>query len=508
MQSENKKIARNTLMLYFRQILILLTSLYTVRIVLQALGAEDYGIYNVVAGTVTMFGFLSSSMATASQRFFCFEIGQGNTEKLQKIFSLTFIIYLILAVLLFAFAETVGLYFLRNKLVIPEERLQASFWIYQFTIFSFIITILTTPYMAAIIAHENMKIYAYAGIAEAALKFGVALSLKFLPFDNLISYGFLLMIVTSINTAFYRFFCTARYPECRLIFIWDKEKIKEIISYSSWNLFGSSVGIIKNQVLNILLNIFFNPIVNAARSISIQVNNAVNSFAINFTTAMRPQIIKQYAAGNFNNANRLVSNGCKYTFFLMLIFSMPLILEMNYVLKIWLSNPPESAAVFTRLALIDAVITSISYQIMTLAQATGKIKLYQSLVGSILLMNLPMSFLILKLGAPAYSVMTVTIIISCIATAARLLIIKLLTPFSITAFFANSLLPIFCTTSTACIIPTIIHFAMPENFIRFCIVVFTSIFMMIFCIITIGLSRNERIDIIQCIKKKFSNNRK
>lgn len=503
MQSENKRIARNTLMLYFRQILILLTSLYTIRIVLQALGAEDYGIYNVVAGTVTMFGFLSSSMATASQRFFSFEMGQGNVEKLQKIFSLTFIIYIILAVLLFVFAETVGLYLLKNKLVIPEERLEASFWVYQFTIFSFIITIITTPYMAAIIAHENMKIYAYAGIVEAALKFVVALSLKFLPFDNLISYGFLLLFITSINTAIYRFYCTARYPECRLILIWDKEKIKDIISYSSWNLFGSSVGIIKNQVLNILLNIFFNPIVNAARSISIQVNNAVNSFASNFTTAMRPQIIKQYAAGKLDEAARLVFCGCKYTFFLMFIFSMPLILEMNYVLKIWLSNPPTLAAVFTRLALIDAIITSISYQIMTLAQATGKIKLYQSLVGSILLLNLPVSYTVLKLGAPAYSVMIVTIIISCIATVARLLILRHLTPFSITTFFTNSLLPMFCTALVACIIPAIIHFVMAENFVRFCIVVLTSVFMTIFCVVTVGFSHNERINVMRLIKKKF-----
>lgn len=490
-------------MLYFRQILILLTSLYTVRIVLHALGAEDYGIYNVVAGTVTMFGFLSNSMATAAQRFFSFEMGQGNSEKLQNIFSITFIIYVILAALLFTFAETVGLYFLRNKLVIPQERLEASFWIYQFTIFSFIITILTTPYLAAIIAHENMKIYAYAGIVEAALKFAVALSLKLLPFDNLISYGFLLLLVTSINTAIYRFYCAARYPECRLILIWDKEKMKEIISYSSWNLFGSSVSIIKNQVLNILLNIFFNPLVNAARSIAIQVSNAVNSFAGNFTTAMRPQIIKQYAAGKRDDAARLVSGGCKYTFFLMFIFSLPLILEMNYVLKIWLANPPELAAMFTRLTIIDAVITSISHQIMTLAQATGKIKLYQSLVGGILLLNLPISYIVLKLGAPAYSVLIVTIIISCIASVVRLLILKQLTPFSITAFFANSLLPMLLTASAACVIPTIIHFAMPENAARFCIVALTSVLMTIFCIITIGLSRNERMNIVQFIKKKF-----
>lgn len=473
------------------------------RIVLQALGAEDYGIYNVVAGTVTMFGFLSNSMAAASQRFFSFEIGQGNSENLQKIFSLIFLIYVILAIFVFIAAETAGLWFLKNKLVIPENRAKAAFWIYQFTICSFIITILTTPYMAAIIAHENMKIYAYAGIAEAALKFAVAISLKFLPFDKLIIYGFLLMLTTSAITAVYRFFCAGRYPECSLKFVWDKQKLKEIISYSSWNLFGSSVGIVNKQILNILLNIFFNPVVNAARSIAIQVNNAVNSFAGNFTTAMRPQIIKQYSAGKYNDANRLVLYGCKFTFFLMFIFSMPLILEMDYVLKIWLSNPPELAAIFTRLALCDAVIASVSYQIMTLAQATGKIKLYQGVVGGILLLNFPISYIVLKLGAAAYSVMIVTIITECVANVVRLLIVKRLTPFSLRKFFTKVLLPILATACASCIIPTIIHFAMPEGFLRFCIVVLVAVLITALCIITIGLSRNERKKVLRMIKSKF-----
>ena len=503
MEYENKRIAKNTLMLYFRQILILLTSLYTVRIVLQALGADDYGIYNVVAGTVTMFNFLSNSMATASQRFFSFELGKKNYKNLQQIFSLIMIIYIFLAIVIFIFTETFGLCFLKNKLTIPQERLNAAVMIYQFTIFSFIITILTTPYMASIIAHENMNIYAYASVIETILKLTIAILLKVLPYDKLVIYGLLLLLVTFINTAIYRFYCGFHYPECRFIFYWDKNKFKEITSYSCWNLFGSSVSIVKNQALNILLNIFFNPAVNAARGIAAQVNNAVNSFANNFTTAMRPQIIKQYAAGRLDKASLLVFNGCKYTFFLMFIFSLPLILEMNYILKIWLSNPPEAAVIFTRLALIDAIITSISYQIMTLAQATGKIKLYQSVVGGILLLNLPVSYIILKLGAPAYSVMIVTILISCIATIIRLSILKLLTLFSIRRFFSSTILPMLGITICSSIIPGFLHYIMPENFIRFCLVIFTAVFMTLFSITTIGLSKNERVIALSFIKKKL-----
>lgn len=508
MESENKRIAKNTLMLYFRQILILLTSLYTVRIVLQVLGAEDYGIYNVVAGTVTMFSFLSNSMATASQRFFSFELGQGNVDNLQKTFSLMMIIYVLLAIVVFIFAQTVGLWFLKNKLTIATERMNAALWIYQFTIYSFILSILTAPYMAALIAHENMKIYAYASVIEATLKFLVALSLKVFPYDKLMIYGFLLLLVTLINTTIYRVYCVTRYSECRFIFTWDKEKVKEIISYSCWNLFGSSVSIVKNQILNILLNLFFNPVVNAARSIAAQVNNAVNSFAGNFTTAMRPQIIKQYAAGKYDKAIQLVFNGCKYTFFLMFIFSLPLVLEMNCILKLWLSNPPEMAVVFTRLALIDAVIASVSYQIMTLAQATGKIKLYQSVVGGILLLNLPFSYVTLKIGAPAYSVMVIAIIVSVVATIARLFILRHLVSFSIKRFFKSCVIPIFSVALFASAVPCFLHYVLCENFFRFFIVLLSSIVMTLFCIVTLGFSHNERVVILRNIKNKILYNNK
>ena len=507
MESENKRIVKNTLMLYFRQILILLTSLYTVRIVLQALGAEDYGIYNVVAGTVTMFGFLTNSLAGASQRFFSFELGQGNCESLQKIFSLMLAIYILLAITILFFAETVGLWFVKNKLTIPATRINAAVWVYQASIFSFIISILTTPYMAAIIARENMKIYAYASVIEAILKFLVALSLSFMP-DKLIAYGFLLLIITFLNTAVYRIYCGKHYKECHFVFYWDKEKFKEIVSYSCWNLFGSSISIIKNQIMNILLNIFFNPVVNAARSISVQVNNAVNSFAGNFTTAMRPQIIKQYAAGKNDKAIQLVFYGCKYTFFLMYIFALPLILEMNYILKLWLSRPPEMAVIFTRLALIDVVIASVSYQIMTLAQATGKIRLYQSVVGGILLLNLPVSYIVLKLGAAAYSVMIVAIVISIVATIIRLLILRLLVSFSIKKFLRDCILPIFSVVLIASVIPCFLHYIMEENFFRVCIVFISAIFLTLLSIITFGLSHGERKVIFINIKNKILGNNK
>ena len=471
-QSSTKRIAKNTLMLYFRQILIMLVSLYTVRVVLNTLGAEDYGIYNVVAGVVTMFSFLSGAMATASQRYFAFEMGKGNEEGLQKIFSVTMTIYMLLALIIMLLAETVGLWFVNTKLVIPTARMMAARWIYQFAILSFMVTLLTTPYMASIIAHENMNVYAYVSIVEAALKLGIVFVLQALPYDKLIVYGGLLLIVACINTGLYRGYCKKHYSECRFRLVWDKIFFKEMVSYSGWNLFGAVAGVLKNQGINILLNIFFGPLVNAARGIASQVNGAVVSFSHNFSAAMQPQIIKNYASENYKETMQLVFRGCKGTFFLMYLFSLPLMIEMPYVLRLWLKEPPEMAVLFTRLALLDALIDSISYPIMTLAQATGKIKLYQGVVGGILLLNLPISYCALILGAPAYTVMVVAVIVTFVAFISRLFIVKFLTHFSVKSFFSKVVIPITVVALLASVFPVVVNQILNLGFIR---LVFTTV---------------------------------
>ena len=340
-QNTTKRIAKNTLMLYFRQILIMVVSLYTVRVVLNTLGAEDYGIYNVVAGVVTMFSFLSSSMATASQRYFSFALGENDNEKLKKYFSMSFTIYCLIALIVLVLAETVGLWFVVNKLVVPMERKDAAFWIYQASVFSMIFTILTAPFMASIIAHEDMNIYAYVSIIEVVLKLGIVFLLPLFAIDKLIFYGLLMAVVVFINTAIYRTICVKKYSECKFSFFWEKDLFKELISYTGWNMFGAAVGVFKYQVVNIILNQFFNPIVNTARGIAQQVNSAVNSFAQNFSTAVRPQIIKTYASGEKDKMLQLMFRSCKATFLLMYVFALPLILEMPYVLKLWLKNVPD-----------------------------------------------------------------------------------------------------------------------------------------------------------------------
>ncbi|MBQ4406183.1 MAG: oligosaccharide flippase family protein [Bacteroidales bacterium] len=490
--SSTSRIAKNTLLLYFRQILIMLVSLYTVRVVLNVLGAEDYGIYNVVAGVVTMFGFLSGAMATASQRYFAFDLGKEDYEHLKTTFSVTFQIYILLAAIIVVLAETIGLWFVMNKLVIPPERMTAAIWIYQAAVFSFLLTLITTPYMASIIAHENMNIYAYVSIVEAVLKLAIVFVLQVLDYDKLILYAFLLTTVGIITTAIYRIYCKRNYSECKFQFVQDKALFKELASYSGWNLFGASIGVIKNQFINILLNLYFGVVVNAARAIASQVHHAVTSFSHNFNTALRPPIVKTYAAGDKDETMKLVFRGCKFTYFLMYVFALPLILEMDTVLNLWLETPPDYAVIFTSLALVDAVIDSISYPLMALAQATGKIRFYQSVVGGILMLNFPIAWIALKLGAPAYSVMIVAIIITFAAAVVRLFIIKRLAQFSIKQFLIKSALPCIMVSILSVILPLIIVINLEENFLRLCITTCVSVISMGVCVLWVGMSKVER----------------
>jgi O-antigen/teichoic acid export membrane protein len=499
--SNTKRIAKNTLMLYFRQILIMLVGLYTVRVVLETLGAKDYGIYNLVAGVVTMFGFLSGSMATASQRYFAFELGRGDYEQLQKTFSLSFFIYIVIAIVVLLLAETIGLWFVNNKLIIPQDRMEAVYWIYQCSIISFLFTILVTPFMAIIIAHEDMDIYAYVSIIEVLLKLGSVFLLQFIRMDKLQLYGILICVTVMINTVIYWIICSKKYKKCQFRFYWDKNLFKEITSYSGWNLFGASVGIFKFQMVNILLNHFFNPVVVAARGIASAVNSAVITFSQNFSSAMRPQIIKHYAMGQKKKMLSLAFSGAKGTYFLMYLFILPLILEMPTVLSIWIKNVPPYAVVFTRLVLIDHLIDSISIPIAVLIQATGRIKLYQSLVGGILLLNLPVSWVVLLLGTPAHYVMIVSLSITFIAVFVRLIIASSLLNYSLIQFFMEVMLPIIMVTVLAMIFPVILCMDLKQNLFRLFLVTGVSIISSCGCMYMIGFNKVERDRITGNIKK-------
>ena len=414
--NENTKlIAKNTMLLYFRMFLTLGVSLYTSRVVLNTLGVEDFGIYNVVGGVVMMFSFLNSSMASATQRFLSFELGKNDLIQLKKVFSMSVNIHVIIALAIFILAETIGLWFLNTKLVIPAERLYAANWVYQFSILSFMVTILSVPYNAIIIANERMKVYAYVSIIEVILKLIILYILVWFGFDKLKLYAILVFFVSAIIWLIYKTYCNSNFSESKYQYYWDKPLFSTLMNYAGWNLFGNLAVVTMVQGINIMLNLFFGPIVNAARGIAYQVNGAVNSFVINFQMAMNPQIVKSYASGDLKYMHKIIFQGAKYSFFLLFILSLPILLETELILKIWLKNVPEHTIIFTRLAIINVLIDSISGPLMTAAQATGNIKKYQAIVGGLLLLILPISYLFLIMGYPPEITLYISISISIIA---------------------------------------------------------------------------------------------
>lgn len=504
MYSENnKRIVKNTLLLYFRMLLIMGVSLYTVRIVLDALGVVDYGLYNVVGGIVVMFSFLSNTMASASQRFFAFEIGRENYTQLKKTFSMTMTIYGIIAVLILILAETVGLWFLNTQLTIPAERMEAANWVYQFTILSFMMTMITVPYNAAIIAHERMNVYAYVGIAETALKLLIVYLLLLFSYDKLKLYAILMFGVTALVTFIYRRYCKKQFQECTYNYYWDKPLFKELIGYSGWNLIGASSAILSNQGINILLNIFFGPIVNAARGIAFQVSGVVTQFITNFFTAVNPQITKYYAAGEKEKMNILVFQSSKFSFFLLLALSMPILLETRFLLILWLKEIPDYVIIFTRLVIITALINSLSNSLITSALATGKIKQYQLIIGGILLLNLPVSYMFLKLGAPPEVTMFIALGTTIISIFARLWMLRRMIDLSLKEYVKNVLYPVIAVTAISYILPSCIVFNFEGTWWRFLIVGFSDIISSGIVIYLIGLNPNEKKYVKQFIKEKI-----
>lgn len=503
MPSENnKRIAKNTLFLYIRMLLIMGVSLYTVRIVLNTLGVVDFGIYNVVGGIVTMFAFLSNTMSGASQRFFAFEIGQKNFVKLKQTFSLTISIYAIIAVAVLILAETIGLWFLNTQMTIPADRMEAANWVYQFSIASFLVTIMAIPYNAAMIAHENMKAYAYISIIEVVLKLVIVYLLVLFSMDKLKLYAVLTLATTLIVRMIYTNICKRKYEECRFSFYWERELFRTLIGYSGWNIIGSFSAILKDQGINLLLNVFFNPAINAARGIAFQLNYALLQFTNSFYTAVKPQITKTYAANDILGMQKLVFRSAKFGFFLLLLLTTPLLIETEFILKIWLNEIPPYVIIFTRLIIINLLIDALNIPIVSAIQATGNIKKYQLSVSIILLLNLPISYLLLKLGFSPTSTFISSILISIACYVPRLIIFQKTTSVQYRSFIKKVLIVCFFVTVISYITPFIIYSNMNTGIFRFSTIIASEIILFLPIVYFIGLSKDEREFVIYFIKKK------
>lgn len=432
----NKRIAKNTLLLYFRMILIIIVGLYTSRVVLNTLGVSDYGIYNVVGGIVAMLAFLNSAMVAASQRFISFELGTGNIERLKKVFCTSVSIHIALAGIILLIAETVGLWFVNTHLNIPAERMEAANWVYQCSILTLLLTVVSVPYNSCIVAHEHMKAFAYVSIVEAVLKLLIVYLLLLGNFDKLILYAILVVAVALIIRIIYGIYCKRHFEECTYRFIFDKQLFREMFAFAGWSVIGNLGFSFREQSANIILNWFCGAAINAARGIAMQVNGIISNFSNNLIMALAPQITKQYAAGEIKESITLVYAGCRYSFYLLALISIPVWINIDYLLTLWLGVVPQYTAEFLQLTLVTSMINAMSVPIAIGIQATGKIKSFQIATCVILFCELPLSYWMLSNGCKPYMAMYPTIAVMFADLFVRFLILKKLIPaYSLKYFF-------------------------------------------------------------------------
>ena len=501
--SANKTIAKNTLFLYFRMLLVMGVSLYTSRIVLRELGISDYGIYSVVGGFVALFGFLNSAMSGATQRYLTFDLGKNDLESLKKTFSTTLTIHFGIAILVLFVAETFGLWYINNKMVYPPERSFAINVVYQFSIVSALLSVIQVPYNALIVARERMNIYAYVSIFEVVFKLLAVFLLVYFGNDKLIMYAVFMFIIALGIRLFYQFYCRKHYKESHYQFQWNKERYKELIQYSSWNLFGNMAVVAKGQGNNMVLNLFFGTTVNAAFGIMQLVNGAISSFIRSFQTASNPQIIKQYAQGEIHSVQKLINQTAKFSYYLSLLLIAPFYINIDFILKLWLKTPPEFSAILTKIALLCLMVDSISGPIMTAVTATGKIKTYHLFIGFLNFLNLPLSYFLLKyriFNSPEI-ILYIWLVISIVSLFIRLYFLNKYMAFDVKKFILNVLFPlIFISLICILIGLTIIQMITVSSFITLACQSILYGVLMIFIIFLFGTEASER-----KVFKSFSN---
>ena len=504
----SSKILKNTLMLYIRQVIIALANIYAISVVLNVLGVEDYGIYYVVAGIVSLFLFLQGAMVSATQRFFSFALGEKNKYKLSRTFSSNLLVYIFIAIAAMALLESIGFWFASSQLNLPVGRADAAMWVYHFAVMTFMAGVLSTPFMAIIIAHEDMQYYSYISIVEAILKLLVAILVPVFMYDKLIMYAFLLFIVSLITGSAYLVVACKKYSECQIKKIyWDIDILKDITAFTSWTLFGQVSLVVRNQGVTILLNQSFDPVVVAARGIAVSVATQVNMFSNNFNVGLYPPIIKLYAAQNYTAMFNLIFSGSKMTFFLMWLFFLPLFLEMDTILRVWLNTPPLHTALFTKLALVEVLINSISLPLISAARAPGKMKAYELTLGHINLAILPLSWLALRVGFEAYAVFVIAILANILMFAARLYITRRLIRLSVSLFLKKVMIPILLVALSSMILPVYINITYEKSLAASFIMVFTCVFSAIFAMYFLGLSKSEKV-VVKTYIAKFKKTRK
>ena len=489
----NKRIAKNTLLLYVRTLFIMLVTLYTSRVVLNTLGVSDYGIYNVVGGVVAMFGFINASMSSATQRYITFALGKGDIADLRKIFSTALQIHVLIAALIVVLGETVGLWFMYTQMQIPADRMNAAFWVLQCSIVSSVVMIISVPYNADIIAHERMSAFAYISIIEAVLRLAIVYLLLAFSYDKLILYAFLTLAVQLLIRFCYSSYCNKHFPESKYRHVWDKFLFKEMTGFAGWGMFSSLSGILSGQGLNMLLNVFFGPVVNAARAVAVQVQNAILQFIGNFQMAINPQITKTYANGEMEDMHKLMFRSARFTFYLLFVVSLPVLFETNFILTVWLKTVPENTVIFLRIMICVSLLYPLSNPLIIANQAPGQVRNFQFVSGLILLFILPVSYICLSFGLPAYSVFVVHFIMEFTTLFYRLRLLRSSINIRFIDYFKNVFFRVVLVVAISIIIPIAIYNYMGNTIIRFFLICIICILSVGLSAYTVGLSHNERL---------------
>lgn len=497
----NKRIAKNTLFLYIRTLFVLLVSLYMSRVILQVLGVSDYGIYQVIGGLVAMFGVLSTALSAAISRFITFEIGSGNKEKLCRVFSTSVIVQFIIAFIVLLVAEVVAIWFIQTQMQIPEGRMIAAQWVLHCSLITFCINLVSVPYNACIIAHEHMKAFAYISILDVLLKLVVCFCIFISPVDKLIFYAVLLTIEAVIIRIIYSFYCHRHFEESRSKLIFDKVIFRDMLSFSGWNFFNNANGILNNQGVNMLINVFFGVTVNAARGIAVQVENAVLQFVNNFTVAINPQITKSYATGDMERMYNLVCRGAKFSYFAMLLMALPIVCEAEKILNIWLTVVPEHTVIFVQLSLVLGVFDCVGASGYTACAATGKMKRYALILTPIGLLEFPLTWVFFLMGAPVVSTYYLYIFIKFLVLMARLFLLRDMVGLSPVVFIKNVFCPIVLTTLVAVLPSILVIYFFPQSLWRLFVSVIVALFTVSFASLYVGMTVGERQIIMERIYK-------
>lgn len=502
--ANNKRIAKNTLFLYARMMFLMLITFFTSRVILDKLGVVDYGIYNVVGGLASMFTFFRSSLSNATQRYLSMALGKGDMEEAGRIFCQHQTLYGMTSIFIIGLSEIVGLWLLKNKLVISPDRQVAAFWVFQFTVISLAFTLLSIVYDSVLIAREEMKVYSYVGIVEGVAKLAIAYFISIFHFDRLIFYGFLLSSVSVGLVMFYAFYCSKHFPEATYRFLWNKTSIKETFSFISWNVIGTAAWAINDQGINILLNMFFGPAINAARGIAFQINQALNHFTASFFTAVRPQIIKSYASEDLRYLFRLLFSSSKFSFYLLWYLALPVMLHIDGILAIWLKDVPSYTNIFTIWVLVFSLVNTTNNPIWTLALAIGKLKWYIIIGSSVFLLTFPIAYIVLKMGYPPVSVFVVSTIVRAIYVLVVLLVIKRYIVFSLWDYLTNVIIPVLFVVMISGTISFLIKDIYGGHFVGILLTAVSTTIIISFSILLFGLNKPEREKIMAFTKRKIS----